>query len=110
MSSYRNKFFLVGLDYVSKWVEEIPLHQNDGYSIIHFLKKSIFTRFGTPRAIISDGRSHFLNQMFISFLSEYGVKHKVKTPYHPQTNGQVKISNREIKNILAKTVNASKII
>ncbi|XP_049355207.1 uncharacterized protein LOC125819809 [Solanum verrucosum] len=36
-------------------------------------------------------------------LSKYGVKHKVATPYHPQTSGQVEVSNREIKSILAKT-------
>ncbi|WMV19401.1 hypothetical protein MTR67_012786 [Solanum verrucosum] len=35
----------------------------------------------------------------------YGVRHNVATPYHPQTSGQVEVSNREIKHILAKTVN-----
>jgi len=59
-----------------------------------------------PRAIISDGVSHFCNRFFASLLSKYGVKHKVETPYHPQTSGQVEVSNREIKSILAKTVNA----
>ncbi|RVW58135.1 putative mitochondrial protein [Vitis vinifera] len=38
----------------------------------------------------------------------YGVKHKVATPYHPQTSGQVELANREIKNILMKVVNASR--
>ena len=41
-------------------------------------------------------------------LSKYGVTHKVATAYHPQTNGQVKISNRELKRILDKTVDSSK--
>ncbi|XP_049394680.1 uncharacterized protein LOC125858967 [Solanum stenotomum] len=40
-------------------------------------------------------------------LGKYGVKHKAATPYDPQTSGQVKVSNREIKSILAKTVNAN---
>ncbi|RVW12717.1 Retrovirus-related Pol polyprotein from transposon 297, partial [Vitis vinifera] len=40
--------------------------------------------------------------------SKYGVKHKVATPYHPQTSGQVELANREIKNILMKVVNASR--
>ncbi|RVW68010.1 Retrovirus-related Pol polyprotein from transposon 17.6 [Vitis vinifera] len=53
--SFGNSYILVGVDYVSKWVEAIP--------------------------------------------SKYGVKHKVATPYHPQTSGQVELANREIKNI-----------
>ncbi|XP_015161558.1 uncharacterized protein [Solanum tuberosum] len=41
-------------------------------------------------------------------LRKYGVKHKVATPYHPQTSGQVEVSNWDIKSILAKTVNANR--
>ncbi|RVW12575.1 Retrovirus-related Pol polyprotein from transposon 17.6 [Vitis vinifera] len=41
-------------------------------------------------------------------MSKYGVKHKVATPYHPQTSGQVELANREIKNILMKVVNTSR--
>ena len=41
-------------------------------------------------------------------MSKYGVHHRVATPYHPQTSGQVEVSNREIKKILERTVNASR--
>ena len=41
-------------------------------------------------------------------MKKYGVTHKVATPYHPQTSGQVEISNREIKWILEKTVSSSR--
>ncbi|XP_059284749.1 uncharacterized protein LOC132038041 [Lycium ferocissimum] len=68
-----------------------------------FLKKNIFTRFGTSRAIISDGGSHFCNRAFAGLMGKYGVKHRVATPYHPQTSGQVEVSHQEIKSILAKT-------
>nr|XP_009789162.1 PREDICTED: uncharacterized protein LOC104236844 [Nicotiana sylvestris] len=44
----------------------------------------------------------------MGILEKYGVKHKVATPYHPQSSGQVDVFNREIKNILAKTVNANR--
>ncbi|CAA7021413.1 unnamed protein product [Microthlaspi erraticum] len=46
---------------------------------------------------------HFINRTFDNMLKRHGVKHKVATPYHPQTSGQVELSNREIKNILQKT-------
>lgn len=54
-SSYGNKYILVAVDYVSKWVEVVALKTNDGRVVVKFVKKHIFTRFGTPRAIISDG-------------------------------------------------------
>ena len=60
-------------------------------------KKIIFPRFRTPRALISDSGSHFCNHIIETLLRKYGVTHKVATPYHPQTSGQVKVRNREIK-------------
>ncbi|CAN6707381.1 unnamed protein product [Malus baccata var. baccata] len=72
------------------------------------LQELMIIRFGTPRAIISDGGSHFCNKPFESLMKKYNINHKVATPYHPQTSGQVEISNREIKNILMKTVNPTR--
>ncbi|CAN6720986.1 unnamed protein product [Malus baccata var. baccata] len=57
-----------------------------------------------PRVLISDGGSHFCNRTIEALLKKYHVTHKVSTPYHPQTNGQAEVSNREIKQILEKTV------
>ncbi|XP_075076478.1 uncharacterized protein LOC142163123 [Nicotiana tabacum] len=94
--------------YVSKWVEAAALPTNDAKVVVGFLKKNIFTRFGTPRAIISDGGTHFCNRAFEKLLAKYDVRHKVATPYHPQTSGQVEVSNREIKSVLTKTVNATR--
>ena len=109
VNSFGMKYILVAVDYVSKWVEAVALADNEGKRVVAFLKKNIFSRFGVPRTIISDGGSHFCNKLFKSVLAKYGVKqHKVATPYHPQTSGQVEVSNREIKQILAKTVNANR--
>ena len=66
------------------------------------------SKYGAPRTIISDEGSHFENKLFVKLLSRYGVRHVMGLAYHPQSNGQVEISNREIKNILEKTVNTSK--
>ncbi|RVX03230.1 Retrovirus-related Pol polyprotein from transposon 17.6 [Vitis vinifera] len=76
--------------------------------VLKFLKENIFSRFGVPKAIISDGGTHFCNKPFETLLAKYGVKHKVATPYHPQTSGQVELANREIKNILMKVVNVNR--
>ncbi|RVW41845.1 Pro-Pol polyprotein [Vitis vinifera] len=106
--SFGYSYILVGVDYVSKWVEAIPCKYNDHKIVLKFLKKNIFSRFGVPKAIISDGGAHFCNKPFETLLAKYEVKHKVATPYHPQTSGQVELGNSEIKNILMKMVNASR--
>ncbi|CAN6472347.1 unnamed protein product [Victoria cruziana] len=54
--------------------------------------------------MISDGGKHFRNVQVGSLLRKYSVHHRIATPYHPQTSGQVEVSNREIKCILEKTV------
>nr|XP_009777193.1 PREDICTED: uncharacterized protein LOC104226816 [Nicotiana sylvestris] len=99
---------LESVGYVSKWVKAVALQTNDAKGVTRFLKKSIFIRFGTPRAIIRDGGTHFCNRAFARSLEKYGVRHKVTTPYHLQSSGQVEVSNREIKIILTKTVNATR--
>ncbi|GJW93743.1 reverse transcriptase domain-containing protein [Tanacetum coccineum] len=102
-SSRGNKYILVAVDYLSKWVEAKALPTNDARVVVKFLK-SLFARFGTPRAIISDRGTHFCNDKFAKVMSKYGVTHRLATAYHPQTSGQVKVSNRELKRILEKTV------
>ena len=47
-----------------------------------------------------------MDKGFRAFLQELGARHNIATPYHPQTSGQVETSNKQIKNILQKTVNA----
>ncbi|XP_020209347.1 uncharacterized protein K02A2.6-like [Cajanus cajan] len=107
-SSFKNEYILGAVDYVSKWVEAIATPKADGKTVVKFLKKHIFSRFSTPRVLISDGGSHFCNAQLERALEHYGVHHKVATAYHPQTNGQAKVSNREIKRIMEKTVSASR--
>ena len=93
VSSHGMKYILVAMDYVSKLMEAIVLDNYDGKSVTVFLKKNIFSRFGTPRAI-SDRWFHFCNKLFEGLLEKYGVHHNVVTLYHPQTSRQVMVSNR----------------
>ncbi|GJU18316.1 reverse transcriptase domain-containing protein [Tanacetum coccineum] len=102
-SSHGNKYILVAVDYLSKWVEAKALPTNDARVVVKFLK-SLFARFGTPRAIISDRGTHFCNDQFAKVMSKYGVTHRLATTYHPQTSGQVEVSNRGLKRILERTV------
>nr|GEV58996.1 reverse transcriptase domain-containing protein [Tanacetum cinerariifolium] len=98
-----NRYILVAVDYLSKWVEAKALPTNDARVVVNFLK-FLFTRFRTPRAIISDRRTHFCNDKFSKVMSKYGVTLRLATPYHLQTSRQVKVSNRALKRILERTV------
>nr|GEU37414.1 reverse transcriptase domain-containing protein [Tanacetum cinerariifolium] len=90
-SSRGNKYILVAVDYLSKWVEAKALPTNDARVVCKFLK-SLFARFGAPRAIISDRGTHFCNDQFSKVMLKYGVTHRLSIAYHPQTSGQVELN------------------
>ncbi|GJZ21823.1 reverse transcriptase domain-containing protein [Tanacetum coccineum] len=93
----------LAVDYLSKWVEAKAFPTNDARVVCKFLK-SLFARFGTPRAIISDRGTHFCNDQFAKVMLKYGVTHRLSIAYHPQTSGQVEVSNHGLKRILERTV------
>nr|GFA99027.1 reverse transcriptase domain-containing protein [Tanacetum cinerariifolium] len=99
----KNRYILLAVDYLSKWVEAKALPINDARVVVKFLK-SLFARFRTPRAIISDCGTYFCNDKFAKVMSTYGVTHRLVTAYHPQTSGQVEVSNQGLKHILERTV------
>jgi len=102
--SFGNQYILVAMYYASKWIKTIPSKTNDNMIVVKFLKENIFSRFGTPRAIITNNDSYFCNRTFEALLRKYAIIHKLSTPYHHQISGQVKVSNRQIKLVLEKIV------
>ncbi|GKA61763.1 reverse transcriptase domain-containing protein [Tanacetum coccineum] len=102
----------------SKFVKSLTFEASTSWDLSHLLKatntylwlstswdlKSLFARFGAPRAIISDRGTHFCNDQFAKVMLKYGVTHRLSTTYHPQTSGKVEVSNRGLKRILERTV------
>ncbi|GKB84332.1 putative nucleotidyltransferase, ribonuclease H [Tanacetum coccineum] len=84
-------------------VEAQAFPTNDARNAVNFLKR-LFTRFGIPKALISDRGTHFCNYQMEKAMERYGVVHRCSTAYHPQTNGQFENTNRAIKLILEKTI------
>jgi hypothetical protein len=103
-SSFSNLYIILVVDYLSKWIEVKTTRTNDAKVVLDFVRTHIFNRFGIPKAIISDCGTYFCNRSMEALLCKYHVTHQTFTAYHPQTNGQAEISNREIKSILDKTV------
>nr|GEX31472.1 reverse transcriptase domain-containing protein [Tanacetum cinerariifolium] len=102
-SSRGNKYILVAVDYLSKWVEVKALPTNDARVVCKILK-SLFAMFGTSCAIISDRGTHLFNDQFAKVMLKYSVTHRLATAYHPQTSEQVEVSNSGLKRILERTV------
>ena len=102
--SFGNVYILLAVDYVSKWVDTIPTRTNEARVVVKFLRENIFSRYNMPHAIISDQSTHSNNRSFDSLQRRYSLIHRLATPYHLQTSGQVEVANRQTKWILEKTV------
>ena len=89
-------------------MEAIACLRNDANTVVGFIQRNILIIFGALRTIISDEGSHLANKLFAKIMSRYGIRYVMGLAYHPQSNGQAKISNREIKNILEKRVSTSR--
>jgi len=61
-NSFGNEYILLYVDYVSKWVEAIPVRTNESKVVVKFLRENIFARYGMPRLIISNQGIHFDNR------------------------------------------------
>jgi transposase InsO family protein len=81
------EYILVAVDCVSKWVEAMPCRATDARNSKKMFEEIIFSRFGVPRMVISDGGTHFTDKGFHRYLMKHGICHNVATPYHPHTSG-----------------------
>nr|GFA41095.1 reverse transcriptase domain-containing protein [Tanacetum cinerariifolium] len=61
-----------------------------------FIWEHIVCRFGVPEIIISDNGKQFAKGIFIVFCQRIGIYESFTLVYHPQANGQVEVTNRDI--------------
>ena len=90
-----NKYIIVLVDYLTKWVEAEPTQNIDSDDVIEFLSK-IFARFGIPEILVTDNGPQFCSDKTKAFLDLYGVYVNFVVTYHPESNGQVENRNKEI--------------
>ena len=103
-SSKKIFYILVCTYYMTKWVDTVALVKANDQAVIYFLYVEIFTHFGVPKEIVTDGGLQFVSRKLEALLQKYHIQHMITSPYHPQTNGQVESTNKVIEAILTKKV------
>ncbi|PKA48202.1 hypothetical protein AXF42_Ash021657 [Apostasia shenzhenica] len=102
------KWVLVAVDYFTKWIEAKPLTQPTAQNIENFLWANIVCRYGIPMVIITDNGTPFANQKVHDFCEEHPINLKYASVWHPHTNGQAEVANKNILNILKKRLDDAK--
>ena len=102
------KYLLVGIDYLTKWVEAEPLANIKDVDAKRFVWKNILTRFGVPYVLISDNGLQFGSKIFRKYCSKLEITNRYSTPAYPQGNGQVEAVNKVIVNRLKKRLDDAK--
>ena len=93
-------FLIIAIDYFTKWVEAELVTTITEAKITSFVWKNIICRFGVPHVIISDNWKQFDNPKFQKFCQDLGVKNHYSSPRHPQANGQIEVTNRNLLKII----------
>nr|GEU51161.1 DNA-directed DNA polymerase [Tanacetum cinerariifolium] len=89
-------------------IERHMTHLLEKETLFVFSKERV-DAFETLKAIISDRGTHFCNDQFARVITKYRVTHRLATAYHPQTSGQVEVSNRGLIHILERTVGENRV-
>ena len=97
-----NKYIVVATEYLTKWPEARALPDAKAASVVSFFYEDIICRHSCPRELLIDQGTHFVNALLDALCAQLGVKHRLSTAYHPQTNGLVERFNRTLCEILAK--------
>ena len=108
MSTKRNQYIIIAVEYLTKWTEAKPIKAADAKQTAIFLHENIISHFGCPKILVSNRGSHFFNEAIEELTKLFQINHRKTTPYHPQTNGLAERVNQTLVRILRKTVMDSK--
>ena len=94
--------------YLTKWVETKAIKETTEEKVVKLLRENVLYKFGYPRELVTDQRSHFTSNMIEDLFRQHTIKHKTSTPYHLQANGKVEVTNRALEGILTKVVSSNR--
>lgn len=100
-----NTAIVVFVDRLSKMVRLVPVKTAvDAQEYAHIFVKEIFAKHGLPASIVSDRDPRFTSEFFTQLCSTLGIKQRMSTAFHPQTDGQTERMNRTLEEMLRKFV------
>jgi hypothetical protein len=97
-----NRYIIVAMDYLTKWPEAKATSEAKASDVAKFLHQEIICRHGTPSILLSDRGTPFVNALIKELCEKGEIRHRLTSPYRPQTNGMVERFNRTIGESLAK--------
>ena len=95
-----SKYILVLQDAFSKWIEATAVKDTSAATIIDWLQKEVFKRFGEPDTITTDGGSQFDSREFAEFCRNLAIEHHIASSYHHQGNGLVEKAIQTLESML----------
>ena len=88
------------IDRSTRWLEAIPLSATSTKDCTEALFFNWIARFGVPAIITSDRGAQFTSEIWAELCIRLGIQHSATTAYHPQSNGMVERSHRQLKDAL----------
>ena len=93
---------------MTRWDETKAIKVATKVKVAKFLRENVFYEFGYPRELVTDQGNQFTFNMIENLLSHHKIKHITSTPYHPQANVQVEVTNRALEGILTIVVSSNR--
>src|SRR6266498_2377906 len=97
-----NRYIVIAMNYFTKWPIAKALKEAIAKAISKFIYQKIICEHGYPEVLQSDQRTHFVNRVIEDLTEKFRIKHRLSSPYHPQTNGLVERFNQTLCEKLAK--------
>eukprot|EP00253_Pinus_taeda_P017782 PITA_17782 len=104
--SRQKSYIIVCTDYLTKWAETKAIKAATEEKVVEFLREN-FLQIWLPKRVSHRSRSQFTSNLIEDLLAHHKIKHRTSTPYHPQANEQVEVTNRALEGILTKVVSSS---
>ena len=99
--SFKSRDYLLAVDYFSSYPEVCLLNDTHSSSVIMKLK-SLFSRFGIPKVVISDNGPQFSSYQFMRFAKELDLMHDPSSPKHTKSNGMTESAVKTVKALFKK--------
>ena len=101
-TSNGNRYLLVVVDYLTKWVEAMPMKDQTAETCAQHFVTDFVCRLGIPEQLHSDQGRQFESALFQAMCSLLNIKKTRTTALHPQSDGQTERANRTLQDMLAK--------